>query len=878
MASIKWKLERQQGLVVPSVRRGGGLALLWKSSTRVDVQTYSPRHIDAIVTEEQGNKKWRFTGFYGNPETSKREESWKLLEQLSRSCDLPWVCMGDFNEIMHSGEKVGGGVRPDRQMRNFREAINRCNLRDMGYIGPDFTWSRRLGSRGWVRERLDRAFVSTNWTSCFPQTRLFHVATSASDHCMLVLKTDSTGQRNVRRPKLFRFESMWLRDDRCDEIVTMAWERGMHEGSEWPFSNCIEECHTSLVSWNKNTFGHVGRNISFLQKKLQCLEERRSNNAVMEEIQGTKMKLNKMLMAEEDMWHQRSRNNWLKSGDRNTSFFHTKASNRNQRNMISKIMDPNGAWQDDEVRIGMVSNEMLDALKAKVTDRMNSMLIQDFQAHEVEKALNKMHPMKAPGPDGMPPFFYQHFWPTVNSIVIQTVLGFLNHGITPPKFHETHIVLIPKTKDPASVTDYRPISLCNVVYKLASKAAANRLKVVLQDILRGVAASARGPRISHLFFADDSLIFGRATTMECNEIQRILQVYETSSGQQLNRSKSSLFFSPNTEMSTKESIKAMFGAQVIRAHESYLGLPSLVGKSKRNTFAQLKQRVANKVSGWKEKLLSSAGKEVLIKAVAQVVPSYTMSCLKLPNKLCDELTVRDEKKLAWMSWEKMCLPKERGGLGFRDLRTFNLAILAKQGWRLQTNSSSLFYRVYKAKYFPNCDFVDAELGGQPSYAWRSIHAAQALNFLAQDVEAILSIPLSVNGARDKIEWVENRNVRFSVRSAYKVAKEGGLDVEVVSCSSPSKLKRVWKGLWGMNIPNKVKHFAWKACRNILATKQNLRKKNITKDDICDYCRAYVETISHLFWQCEHAKDIWTSSKLSLPFEVLPSWDFMELMC
>ena len=78
--------------------------------------------------------------------------------------------------------------------------------------------------------------------------------------------------------------------------------------------------------------------------------------------------------------------------------------------------------------------------------------------------------------------------------------------------------------------------------------------------------------------------------------------------------------------------------------------------------------------------------------------------------------MRDEKKLAWMSWEKMCLPKERGGLGFRDLKKFNLALLAKQGWRLQTNSSSLFYRVYKAKYFPSCDFMDAQLDGQPSYA------------------------------------------------------------------------------------------------------------------------------------------------------------------
>jgi len=80
---------------------------------KVDVQTYSPRHIDAIVTEEQGNKQWRFTGFYGHPKTNKREESWRLLEELSTRSDLPWICMGDFNEIMHGREKEGGNIRPE---------------------------------------------------------------------------------------------------------------------------------------------------------------------------------------------------------------------------------------------------------------------------------------------------------------------------------------------------------------------------------------------------------------------------------------------------------------------------------------------------------------------------------------------------------------------------------------------------------------------------------------------------------------------------------------------------------------------------------------------------------------------------------------------
>lgn len=87
--------------------------------------------------------------------------------------------------------------------------------------------------------------------------------------------------------------------------------------------------------------------------------------------------------------------------------------------------------------------------------------------------MKQMHPLKAPGLGGMPPLFYQHFWPTVNSVVIQIILDFLNHGVVLPRFHETHIVLIPKNKSPEQVTDYRPISLCNVIYKLASKVVAN---------------------------------------------------------------------------------------------------------------------------------------------------------------------------------------------------------------------------------------------------------------------------------------------------------------------------------------------------------------------------------------------------------------------
>ena len=112
--------------------------------------SYSSGHIDAIVSEEQGMKKWRFTGFYGHLETSKRGESWTMLEDLSRWSNLLWVCMGDFNEIMHAKEKVGGGIRPEGQMRCFIEIINRCRLRDMRYVGSNYTSSENLKIPLWL--------------------------------------------------------------------------------------------------------------------------------------------------------------------------------------------------------------------------------------------------------------------------------------------------------------------------------------------------------------------------------------------------------------------------------------------------------------------------------------------------------------------------------------------------------------------------------------------------------------------------------------------------------------------------------------------------------------------------------------------------------
>lgn len=206
------------------------------------------------------------------------------------------------------------------------------------------------------------------------------------------------------------------------------------------------------------------------------------------------------------------------------------------------------------------------------------------------------------------------------------------------------------------------------------------------------------------------MVFCRTTEGEATNLKELLDTYAVVSGHVINFKKSEMTFSRGTHSDKKTGIAQILGVKLVDKHDKYLGMPAALGKSKKEIFSVLCERIWKCINEWGEKSLSEAGKEVLIKAVLQSIPTYIVSCFQLPLYLIQYM----ESAIQRYWWGNGASRKRCGGMGFRDLRSFNLALLAKQCLRILTNPESLVCRLFKAKYFPTFSFLEASHGGRPS--------------------------------------------------------------------------------------------------------------------------------------------------------------------
>ncbi|KAL0394999.1 UNVERIFIED_CONTAM: hypothetical protein Slati_4466100 [Sesamum latifolium] len=209
---------------------------------------------------------------------------------------------------------------------------------------------------------------------------------------------------------------------------------------------------------------------------------------------------------------------------------------------------------------------------------------------------------------------------------------------------------------------------------------------------------------------------------------------------------------PNVVVSSRMQLAGILGFEVVSKHDKYLGLPTVVGHSKKEVLEGIKERIWHKIHSWSSRKLSQVGRAVLLKSVIQTIPTYVMSVFHLPDTFLREIegqmadffwNVGMDSKTHWLTWDKLCLRKVEGGLGFRRLKENNMALLAKQSWHLVFKPDSILSKVLGQKYYPNSNLVEARPGLSPSYTWRRWSLLASRELLVAWFKVAVSVIISV---------------------------------------------------------------------------------------------------------------------------------------
>ncbi|MCH94114.1 hypothetical protein A2U01_0015069, partial [Trifolium medium] len=249
--------------------------------------------------------------------------------------------------------------------------------------------------------------------------------------------------------------------------------------------------------------------------------------------------------------------------------------------------------------------------------------------------------------------FPQHLTNTIMNCVKTVTFSILING-KPSKSFKPHRGL--RQGDPLS--PYLFIICANVFSGLISKSQSNKLT-------HGVKVAHGAPEISHLLFADDSLLFCRANAQEASVLKDIILEYQEASGQLVNMDKSEIIYSRHVPQETIDSIGQILPMRKVNQFSKYLGMPTQVGRSKKHVFNYIQDCVWKKIKGWKAKHLSFAGRSTLIKAVAQATPTYVMSCFMLPKELCSHM----ERMICQFWWGIVIKRKFTGSNGVKFVIT-----------------------------------------------------------------------------------------------------------------------------------------------------------------------------------------------------------------
>uniref|UniRef100_A0A803Q7X1 CCHC-type domain-containing protein n=1 Tax=Cannabis sativa TaxID=3483 RepID=A0A803Q7X1_CANSA len=542
-------------------------------------------------------------------------------------------------------------------------------------------------------------------------------------------EADPTLPHSQKKDKRFLFENVWLSEPRWNDVLLEAWSSNVL--SDDPSSSLLSKqstCAKFLSSWkNKAFFGFQSR----IKKAQHDLEQARNSEDTSPESysrqKALQENLDSLLFKGETYWRKCSRVQWLNLGDKNTCFFHKFASNRKRSYRIDSLTSEDGTvFYDSDSILSLIQSYYsnlftsqhpqdsdIEAGLSNALPRIDPMhyqiLDEAFSPSEVKKALLQMGSDKASGIDGFNNQFYQKK---------------LECSGQQYHFNTTLVSLIPKVKKPTTLKDYRPISLCTTIYKIISKETG---KIELDGCQVDMAKAFDIVEWKFLKKIMEKFGFPPRFT-------NLIMAYITTATFKFNVNGQALgLVTPTCGIRQGDPLSAYLFLMCVERLSSIL---KQAEHQEEDFGIKITHRIWSYLSKWQGKLLSKGGKEVLLKAVIKDIPTYAMSVFKLPDSFCSfvekEMTnfwwgaTNGQRKLHWKNVKSMCNSKSVGGLGFRSLKPFNKAMLARQAWRIQTNQSPLLTNLFQAKYFPRTTFLDSSLGHSSSYVWQSIHWGKSL--------------------------------------------------------------------------------------------------------------------------------------------------------
>ncbi|XP_024196014.1 uncharacterized protein LOC112199199 [Rosa chinensis] len=824
-----------------------GLGLFWHNEIPVRLRNYSTNHIDVKVGAIGSARVFRFTGICGVATMADRIITWNLLRTLAAQLNMPWIVVGDFNEILCLEDKSGGPPCNIAQMNRFRQALVDCDLMDMGFVGSRYTWANRF-----TKERPDRACQNVHWRNLYPFSRVLTLPLSRSEHCPLLIEVIPKLPPSSRTPKAFRFEEMWLQHDDLPNVINQGWMTPATETVDLAALETILDSMQAKVTEEMNRDLLAPYTDGEIKTALFQMHPSKSPGQDVRDILCT------------GRIPQESNFTYL--------------------TLIPKIKEPQLPSDLRPIALCNVVYKIASKVLANRLKMILPQIVSPLQSAFVPGRLISDNTLVATELD-ISKAYDRLEWQYVEAVLLK--LGFCRDWVSVvlATIKSVSYSVLVNGNPTGFILPTRGIRqgdpLSPYLFILCAEGLSSLISSCVQNgSIKGLLMSPTAPVIHHLLFADDSFLFGEATVHECQAFKNLLSIYARALGQMINLQKSSVVFSGNVSQQVRNHLSSILGVKCVKEHGLYLGLPIHVGHNKNAIFSYLKERLSKKLISWRSKILSAGGKELLIKVVAQTSPNYVMNCYLLPKSLCDDLqqlcsqffwgSIDEKRKIHWQSWDCMCIPKEAGGLGFKHLHAHNLAMLAKQGWRLLSNPDSLVARVFKAIFHPWGSFLTIDMGDRPSYSWRNIMEARLVlhaglfwrigdgtsvkmweddwipnvpahslekppdtifdmvsNLInapecAWDIPAVhacfppdvashmLSIPLSTRVGVDKAAWKLEKWGSFSVKSAYTIARDFSIGNVFASASMGDPYAPLWKALWKANVPNKVAIFGWRA--------------------------------------------------------------------